>query len=275
MDFLTAWAVAFEIGPLTVRWYGVIICGAMLLGMFLALKETKRQHLNPDDLLNLFIMIIPLALIGARAYYVLVRWDYYGANPSEIIKIWHGGSVIFGGIILCLIGILVYCHIKKQSFFQWVDIIAPELALGQCIGRWGNYVNAEAYGSVIESGSFWSWVPFQVYADGAYHHPLFLYESICDGLIFIMLMVLIHKRHRYGNIFALYLVSYGVVRFFLEFLRQDLLLIGSVRAAHIASVLFILAGLFIMYFTRKQDKIDVSIPAASAKKSKRVGEKKK
>ncbi len=272
MNFASAWGVAFQIGPLTVRWYGIIICCAMLIGILLAYKEVQREHLNPDDLLNLIIMIIPLALIGARAYYVILRWDYYSLYPGEIIKIWNGGSAIHGGIFLCIVGMLIYCRIKKQRFLQWADLLVPMLALGQCIGRWGNYINAEAYGPVIEAGSTWSWVPLQVYANGAYHHPIFLYESICDGLIFIALMLLIHKRHRIGSVFAWYLISYSFVRFWIEFLRQDLLMIGPIRAAQLVSVLGIIIGIIILVAIRKQPAVDVAArPIGNPKKKKKDG----
>ncbi len=253
-------AVAFQIGPLSVRWYGIIISLGMALGIYLAYREVKREHQNPDHLLNMLLLLIPSAIIGARLYYVIFQWDFYASNPGKIFAIWEGGLAIHGGVIAGILVVVLYCYFKKLDFFRWADMLAPSLILGQAIGRWGNFANHEAFGPIIEDGSFWSWVPLQVYADGAYHHPTFLYESLCDLAIFIFLFILIRKQHRAGTIFAWYLILYSIARFFIEGLRMDSLMIGGLRTAQIVSLICIAAGIVILYCIRKRPLIDVAAP---------------
>lgn len=273
-------AVAFQIGPLSVRWYGIIISLGMALGIYLAYREVKREHQNPDHLLNMLLLLIPSAIIGARLYYVIFQWDFYASNPGKIFAIWEGGLAIHGGVIAGILVVVLYCYFKKLDFFRWADMLAPSLILGQAIGRWGNFANHEAFGPIIEDGSFWSWVPLQVYADGAYHHPTFLYESLCDLAIFIFLFILIRKQHRAGTIFAWYLILYSIARFFIEGLRMDSLMIGGLRTAQIVSLICIATGIVILYCIRKRPLIDVAAPpetrqlqrqAKRGKKSKKNG----
>ena len=260
-SFFTS-AVAFQIWSLTVKWYGIIIAFGMALGVYLAYREVLRQHQNTDHLLNMLLILIPAAIIGARLYYVIFSWDYYAANPDKIFAIWEGGLAIHGGVIAGILVVVLYCYFKKLNFFRWADMLAPSLILGQAIGRWGNFANHEAFGPVIEDGSFWSWVPLQVYADGAYHHPTFLYESLCDLAIFILLIILIRKRHRLGTIFSLYLILYSIARFFIEGLRMDSLMMGGLRTAQVVSLISIAAGLAILFFIRKNPRVDVTeLPA--------------
>lgn len=267
-------AVAFNIGPFPVRWYGVIICCGMLIAMIIAYSEVRRQQLSVDDLVNMLLIIIPCGILGSRIFYVVFNWDYYGQNPQYILAIWRGGLAIQGGIILCIIGLIIYCRKKKQSFFQWADVFVPVLSLAQGIGRWGNYINAEAYGPVIESGSFWSWMPFQIYVDGSYHHPIFLYESIWDIAVFVLLFVTLRKKHRIGTPFALYLILYSVARLLIDQIRVDaLLLAGEVRVAIVTAILLILAGAAILWKIRKQPK--VLLPLTSEEKPKSKQKKKK
>lgn len=271
-------SVAFHIGPLAVRWYGIIISAAMLIGMIMAYKETRRQHMDPDDLINILLLLIPAAIIGARLYYVIFRMEYYTAHPEQIIAIWRGGLAIHGGVIAGVLVLWLYCRHKKQRFLRWADVLAPSLIFGQALGRWGNFANAEAYGPVIEPGSFWSWVPLQVYAEGAYHHPAFLYESIWNALIFIFLLWLIRRPHRVGTVFADYLILYSIGRFFIEQLRIDSLMIGSLRTAVFVSALGILIGAFILWKIEKQPVIDVAQPpeaARAAGKQKRSPQRRK
>ncbi len=262
-SFISITAVAFQIGSLSVRWYGIIISLGMALGIYLAYREVKREHQDPDHLLNMLLILIPAAIIGARLYYVIFRWDFYALNPEKIFAIWEGGLAIHGGVIAGILVVILYCYFKKLDFFRWADMLAPSLILGQAIGRWGNFANQEAFGPVIEEGSFWSWVPLQVYADGAYHHPTFLYESLCDLAIFIFLFILIRKKHRAGTIFSWYLILYSIARFFIEGLRMDSLMMGGLRTAQVVSLICIVAGIVILYCIRKRPLIDVAAPPAT------------
>ena len=258
MNILLSPAVAFHLGPLTVRWYGLIISCAMLLGVFLAYKEAQRQKLDTDHLLNIILLTLPIAVIGARLYYVIFQWDYYALHPEDIIAVWKGGLAIHGGLIAGILTVVLYCRHKKQSFWRWVDVMVPSVVLAQGIGRWGNFANKEAFGSVIEEGSFWSWIPMQVYVDGAYHHPTFLYESVWDILIFIALIILIRKPHRVGDIFANYLILYSVGRFFIEMLRTDSLMLGPLRVAMLISLAGVVIGLLILHKNKSSPVVDVA-----------------
>ncbi len=252
-------AVAFKIGSITVHWYGIIIACAMGLGIYLAFRETKRQHQNVDHLLNMLLLIIPAAIIGARLYFVLFRLETFADNPASIFAIWNGGMAIHGGVIAGILVVAIYTRVKKLDLLRWTDILAPSLILGQAIGRWGNFANHEAYGPIIADGSFWSWVPLPVYVNGAYHHPTFLYESLWDVAVFILLMILLRRKHHIGSIFANYLIWYSVGRFLIEGLRTDSLMISGLRTAQIMSLILIIAGIGILYYIRKTEKVDVSV----------------
>ncbi|MDO4581448.1 MAG: prolipoprotein diacylglyceryl transferase [Bacillota bacterium] len=272
MDILGAFntGVAFSVGSLTVRWYGVIISCAMAVGIMLAYAETKRQHLDEDHLFNILLLVIPAAIIGARLYYVLFEWSRYAAEPGKIFAIWEGGLAIHGGIIAGALAIWLYCRAKREDFLRWTDIIAPSLAFGQACGRWGNYFNNEAYGSVIEPDSFWSWVPMQVFAEGAYHHPTFLYESLWDALIFVTLLILLRRPHRIGSIFACYLVFYSIGRFFIEMLRTDSLMLGPFKQAMLISAVGVVIGVLILSAINKRPLLDVAAePPAKDKQYKK------
>lgn len=256
--FSSALATAFQIGPLTVHWYGVITCLAMVLGIWVGCREAKRQHLDPDCLLTMVLLLVPAGVIGARLYYVAMHWPYYSQNLGEIVAFWKGGLAIHGGILLAILVLLWYCRRRKLTFLRWMEVIVLGVILAQSIGRWGNYVNAELYGTVIEEGSRWSWIPFQVYAEGAYHHPTFLYESIWDFLGFVLLAVLIRRRHRVGFVFAVYLMFTSFGRFFIELLRTDMLMLFGVRQCYITCPLMFLAGICLLIAIRKQRKVDVT-----------------
>jgi phosphatidylglycerol:prolipoprotein diacylglycerol transferase len=237
-------SIAISLGPLTIRWYGILIALAFAVGSYLAYRETKRQKLDSDELLNILIITIPSSIIGARLYYVIMRWDFYGENPSYILKTWLGGLAIHGGIIVAALAIICYCRLRKHSFLTLADILAPSLALGQAIGRWGNYFNQEAYGYETS-------LPWAMLIDGAYRHPTFLYESLWNLLVFVLLFILSRRRRNTGAIFSIYLIAYSAGRFFIETLRTDSLMIGPLRAAMVISTLGVLAGLIILYHMRR------------------------
>lgn len=271
----SAFSTAFQIGPLAVRWYGIINCLAMVAAIFVAYQEAKRERLDPEHLLNLALLIIPIGVIGARIYYVIMHWGYYAQHLGEIIAIWKGGLAIHGGILLGVLTILWYCRRKKMSFLRWADIIVVGMVLAQSIGRWGNYVNAELYGPVIEAGSRWSWIPLQVFAEGAYHHPTFLYESVWDLLGFFLLLILVRRPHRVGSIFAAYLMFTSFGRFFVEIIRTDMLMLFGVRQCYITCPLMFIGGLAILALIRNKPKVDVTALPEAGKGRQAKGSKKK
>ncbi|MGO1372407.1 MAG: prolipoprotein diacylglyceryl transferase, partial [Senegalia sp. (in: firmicutes)] len=138
--------VAFEIFGLSIRWYGIFIASGMIIGALIAVKEARRVGFDEEELINMLIFAIPMAIVGARIYYVIFKWDYYQGNILEMINIRSGGLAIHGGIIGSVLTAIIYCKIRKINFWKLADITAPSIILGQAIGRWGNYANKEAHG---------------------------------------------------------------------------------------------------------------------------------
>ncbi len=219
--------IAFQLGEfITVYWYGVILGSAAIFGLLLALWESKRIGFNADLLIDLLIFAVPAAIIGARAYYVLFQWEYYAANPSEIIKIWHGGLAIHGALIGAVLTGVIFAKKKNISFFKLADLAAPSILLGQAIGRWGNFMNQEAHGGPVtleflQNMHLPNFIIEQMYIDGVYYHPTFLYESIWN-IVGVILLILFRMRNPIqGVTFFLYLTWYSIGRFFIEGLRTD------------------------------------------------------
>lgn len=248
--------IAFEIGPLQIRWYGILMSTALLVGTLLALREIKRQGIDEDKFMNILIAAIPAGFIGARLYYVLFRWDYYSKYPSEIPAVWHGGLAIHGGILgAFLVGILMLRY-YNMSFWQLGDIVAPSLILGQAIGRWGNFINQEAYGYEVDPEK----VPWAMWIDGAYRHPTFLYESIWNFGIFLFLLWLRRRNFvKRGEVLLSYFILYSAGRFFIEGLRTDSLMLGPLRIAQVISIVFIVVAIFIIWYRRYRDKDKIFI----------------
>ncbi len=241
--------VAFHIGPLAVRWYGLLIAGAMLIAAFGGCRLMRRAGIDEDDFLTIFIVTMAAAVVGARAYYVLFELPYYLAHPAEILAIWHGGLAIHGGILAGLLAVYLGCRHYHISFWQFVDIMAPFLALGQAIGRWGNYFNQEAYGYAVDPSE----VPWAMWIDGAYRHPTFLYESCWDILVFLVLLCLARRAFvRRGEIALSYLMLYSAGRFVIEGFRTDSLMLGPLRMAQVMSIVLFAGALLLLLYRRKR-----------------------
>ena len=185
---------------------------------------------------------IPIAILSARVYYVIFEWDYYAQNPGQIIAIWKGGLAIHGALIGSVITAYVFTKKRNVSFWQVADIAAPSMILGQAIGRWGNFMNQEAHGgevtrAFLENLYLPECIINQMYINGVYYHPTFLYESLWNILGFILLLVLRRVNLRRGEIFLTYVIWYSIGRFFVEGLRTDsLMLTESIRMAQMISV---------------------------------------
>ncbi|MDK2823359.1 MAG: phosphatidylglycerol---prolipoprotein diacylglyceryl transferase [Clostridia bacterium] len=249
--------IAFEIGPIQVRWYGILMSTALLVGTFLALREViKRQGIDEDKFMNILIAAIPAGFIGARLYYVIFRWDYYSKYPSEIPAVWHGGLAIHGGIIGAFTAGLLMIRYYNMNFWRLGDIVAPSLIIGQAIGRWGNFINQEAYGYEVDPEK----VPWAMWIDGAYRHPTFLYESIWNFLGFLLLIWLRRQRFiKKGEVHLSYFIYYSLGRFVVEGFRTDSLMLGPLRAAQVISIVFILISIFIIWYRRKKNKDKIFI----------------
>ena len=247
-----------KINPIAVRlfgidiyWYAILIVAAIVIGLILAKKDEGKYSIIFEDIFNLVLLLIPAAIIGARIYYVLFRLEYYIDYPWKIFDLRDGGLAIYGGIIGGIITVYFYCKLKKISFLDLLDYIVPYLALGQAIGRWGNFFNQEAYGiqtdsifrmGIIESGKY-----IEV-------HPTFLYESICNFIIFIILSLISNKRKFKGQIIYTYFVLYGFVRFFIEELRVDSLMIGDYKISQILSIILVIVFGIVLIYKRIKNK---------------------
>ena len=245
--FASPGAIALQLGPLAIRWYGLLIATGVLLGTTLAHREAIRRGQDPDVLLNGIVFTVLISLVGARLYYVLFNWDYYSAHPSKIVAVWEGGLAIHGGLIAGAITTALYCRYAHLSLPVMTDIMSPCVAIGQAIGRWGNFFNQEAFGTPTG-------LPWKLYIDPAhrppqyagfeYFHPTFLYESLWNFLVFFLLWFGLRKRLqlRPGALTLCYLGLYSIGRFFVEGLRTDSLMLGSLRAAQVVSLLLVLAS---------------------------------
>lgn len=247
--------VAFKLGPLSVRWYGIIIAVGILLGYFVAQRALVKAGLHKDTLVDIIFYSALFGFIAARIYFVIFQWPYYAENPGEIIKIWHGGIAIHGGLIGGFIAGVIVCKVKNLNPFQIGDIVAPSIILAQGIGRWGNFMNHEAHGgpvsrAFLEQLHLPNFIIENMYINGQYYHPTFLYESIWDVAGFIIL-VNIRKHLKLGETFFLYLTWYSIGRFFIEGLRTDsLMLTSNIRVAQLVSILLILISISLIVYRR-------------------------
>ncbi|AZN39127.1 prolipoprotein diacylglyceryl transferase [Paenibacillus albus] len=240
--------IAFSIGAISVHWYGIILGTAALVGLLLAVREGRRFGLSPDFFMDLLLLGVPSAIVGARIYYVMFTWDEYKGNPLDVFKIWHGGIAIYGALIGAFACGVIYFRVKGYSFWRVADICAPSLIAGQMIGRWGNFVNQEAFGGPVEESFLRhtlhlpNWIVDQmlVDTDGLYHHPTFLYESLWN-LVGLILLLVIRRRQflRAGELLFSYFIWYSIGRFFIEGLRTDSLAFhGAAWAAKVMDALW-------------------------------------
>lgn len=236
--------VAFNILGIDIYWYAILIVSAILISFLILKINNKRCNIEYKDILDLSIFLIPISIICARLYYVIFDLEYFLKNPNQIFNIRDGGLAIYGGIIGGIITCYVFCKKRNISFLDLLDYLVPCLALGQAIGRWGNFINIEAHGvqtdnlfrmGIIENGQY-----IEV-------HPTFLYESICTFVIFIILMVMTKKRKFAGELTFIYLILYSFVRFFIEGLRTDSLMLFSLRISQVLSlVIFVLSCIMLI-----------------------------
>lgn len=254
--------VAFSLGSIEVRWYGIIIASGIVLAYLLGQKEAVKRGLADDFLADLLIWAIPISIISARIYYVAMKWDYYGQNPAKIIEIWNGGIAIHGALIGAVITAYIFCRKRGVSFLKVADIVAPSILVGQIVGRWGNFMNQEAYGGPVtreflENLLLPNWIIEQMYVQelGTYVHPTFLYESVWNVIGLIVLLLLRKVNLQRGEIFFLYMIWYSIGRFFIEGMRTDsLYLIGELRSAQVVSILAIIIGMGCIIYRRLKVK---------------------
>lgn len=243
--------IAFTIGSFSIYWYSLCILMAFLTGFLLAQKELKRHKNIPENFLyDYFFFLVPIVIVGARLYYVIFEWGYYKENLLEIFKVWNGGLAIHGGVIAGIIYTYIYTKKKNINTIRFMDIASASLVLGQAIGRWGNFFNQEAYGPIVEMSTLKNYhIPKFIingmFIDGNYHHPTFFYESLTCLICFIIILLLrkLYKNLKVGTCCGIYFIIYGVERFFVEALRQDSLMLGSIKVAQLVSLLMVITGI--------------------------------
>ena len=237
---------AFTIFGISIKWYGILIATGALLGVLMGDKLAKKQGLKENIVSDFILIGIIPSVIGARIYYVLFEWEYYKDHLSEIFAIGNGGLAIYGAIITGIIIAYIYSKKKKVDFLKLLDVMTPGLAIGQGIGRWGNFINGEAHGGPTN-------LPWAIMVDGVKVHPTFLYESLVDISLSLFLFFYLSKNKKFqGQIFATYLIVYGIARFFIEGLRTDSLYLGQFRISQLVSLVIILIGL-IVYIKRSPE----------------------
>lgn len=275
MSVLAINPIFFNLGPIQIHWYGVIIASAVIIALTLSVREGTRVGLEADNFYDYILWALPVAIIFARAYYVIFEWGYYSQHTSEIIAVWDGGIAIYGSLIGAALVMFLYCRSKFISMWTMLDVVSPTVILAQGIGRWGNFMNQEAFGRITSKGFLMSlhlpnFIINQMYIDGHYRVPTYLYESVWDVLGFIVLFTLRHKFHLFkqGEIFLCYLIWYSVGRFFVEGMRTDSLMIGNtIRVSQLLSVILFVGAIVTIIVRRKRDNIDWYYVDAKTKKS--------
>ena len=241
--------ILVDFGFVQIYWYSVMLFIGFLLGGYLLLREARRFAISEEFIINMFFYTIPIAIIGARLYYVIFSWDMYKENWIDIFKVWEGGLAIHGGVLFGLIFVIIYSKKHGYNPIKIMDMSAVALIVGQIIGRWGNFFNQEAHGpattlEALKSYHLPNFVIEGMNINGTYYHPTFLYESLWNlvGLI-IMLILRRRKRVKIGQIAGFYMIWYGVGRFLIETLRTDALMYGNIKVAQLISGILVVAGL--------------------------------
>lgn len=254
--------VIVNIGNFEIRWYSVILLVAFIVASYLINREAKRFDVDKNFIFNLLFWALIFGLLGARIYYVIFNWDYYNSNLGEIWKIWNGGLAIHGGIIAGLLTIIVYTKKYNLRTVRYLDFIVPGLIIGQAIGRWGNFFNSEAHGIAtslehLEKLHIPQFIINGMKINGIYYTPTFFYESILCLLGFIIICIL--RRNKYikvGTPTALYLIIYGIIRFFIERTRTDSLMFIGFKMAMIVSVFMVIVGLTMIIINSRKGKFE-------------------
>ena len=252
--------IAFNLGPIMVHWYGIIIATGVFLAVVLSIREGNRRGLDEENIYDYLLWGLPIAIICARIYYVVFQWPYYSVHPDMIYRIWDGGIAIYGGLIGAAIVLVIFCKKRQISAWEFLDIIAPTVIMAQGIGRWGNFINQEAHGApttlsfLQDTLHLPHFIVQQMCINGTYYQPTFLYESVWDILGFILLLALRHRKHLFkrGEIFLTYVMWYSFGRFFIEGMRTDSLMLGPLRVSQWLSFIFFFTALILWVVRRKK-----------------------
>lgn len=243
--------IAFTIFGVDIRWYGVLIACAIGIAVALTCLRAPKHNLTADQMLDVLIFAIPGGILGARIYYVIFEWSYYGQHLDQILNFRGGGLAIHGGLIGSFLVAYLVCRRKKLDFLDALDLTVPTIALAQAIGRWGNYFNSEAHGGPTD-------LPWAITVDGVKVHPTFLYESIWCFLLFFVLLAIDNRRTFVGQTICWYGILYSIERILVESLRTDSLMIGPFKQAQVLSACIILLAIALMVYCRRQRRIDTA-----------------
>jgi phosphatidylglycerol:prolipoprotein diacylglycerol transferase len=248
--FQSPGSILFEFGPITIRWYGLMIALGFLLATFVATRLAKRWGIDPDKVINGAMLGFIAGIIGARLYFVALSWNYFSMHPEEILATWNGGLSIHGGVIFGVLAGAIYARMMKLPILRCMDIAGVAIPLGQAIGRWGNFFNSEAFGRPTPPGfPLRLFIPAESrpreYLQNEYFHPTFLYESIWDLMIFAVLYYfLADKLKPYpGVTFLVYLAAYSIGRIVIELLRTDSIMAYGMPVPIIASVVSVVIAI--------------------------------
>lgn len=251
--------VAFNILGLEIRWYGLLIAAGMVFGILLSIKTCKWRNIEFEPLLDVVIVCLPFGIIGARLYYVLFRFDHYKDNLIQVFNFRGGGLAVHGGVIFAMVAGYVYTRYKKYDFVGMADVAAPSIILAQAVGRWGNFFNSEVYGMEVTKSfisRFPEFIQRGMFINGNYYNPTFLYESMWNILVCLLLLILLKKSERRGIVIMTYVGVYSLGRYFIENLRTDNLMIGSIRIAQLVSIVGIAAWIgYLIYFKVKKQSV--------------------
>lgn len=259
--------IAFNVFGRPIAWYGIIITIGIILAVLYVINRGKYEGVSQDDIIDYSIFVIPIAIIGARLYYVLTSLDQYD-SLLEMFAIWEGGLAIYGAVIGGALTALVVSKIKKIKILKMFDMLVPAVMIGQIIGRWGNFMNAEAHGGVtdifIRMGIRTQYMDAPVYV-----HPTFLYESLWNLVGFLLINAYYKKKKYHGEIFYMYMAWYGIGRFFIEGLRTDSLYVGPFRISQVIGIASFVVGAFcllFMYFKKGKNARPILIEEGTLKK---------
>ncbi|MGK0552459.1 prolipoprotein diacylglyceryl transferase [Enterococcus faecalis] len=252
--------VAFRLLGIPVYYYALIIVSGIILAVWLSSREAVRVGLKEDDVVDFMLWGLPAAIIGARLYYVIFQWQDYVNDPIEIILTRHGGLAIYGGLIGGGLALFFFTRHRFISTWTFLDIAAPSVILAQAIGRWGNFMNHEAYGPAtsrqfLEQLHLPNFIIENMNIDGVYHQPTFLYESLWNVLGFIVLLLLRRQKNflKEGEVFLNYIIWYAFGRFFIEGMRTDsLYAFGSIRVSQLLSLIIFFAAIAAIFIRRRK-----------------------
>ncbi len=241
--------VAFKIFGIPIYWYGMIIAAGFILAVLLGMRRSRKESLKPEDVIDLVIFAAPVAIIFARLYYVIFQWDMYKDNLLDIFNTRKGGIAIYGALIGAVITAYFVAKYKKIKPLHLFDFAIPYVVLAQAIGRWGNFVNMEAFGTSTD-------LPWRMAIPGVGEvHPTFLYECLWDLGVFLILIWFRNRKKIEGEVFCMYFVLYGLGRAWIEGLRTDSLMLGTVRVSQLLSVLLVVAGVIVILERRRRASI--------------------